>query len=62
MQYRVQFLDGSNEVVREVESDARTAANAFLLVANEPWPLHAVRVRVLDRFGRTLLVSRPQPN
>jgi len=35
MQYRVQFLDGSNEVVREAQADARTAANAFLLVANE---------------------------
>jgi hypothetical protein len=61
MQYRVQFLDGSNEVVREVQADARKAANAFLLVANEPWPPHVVRVRVLDWFGRTLSVSRPQP-
>jgi hypothetical protein len=36
MQYPVQFLDGSSEVVRQAQADARTAANAFLLVANEP--------------------------
>ena len=47
-------------LVRQVQADARTAANAFLLVANERWPPHAVRVRVLDRFGRTLSISSPQ--
>ena len=46
-------------LVRQVQAGARTAANAFLLVANERWPPHAVRVRVPDRFGRTLSISSP---
>ena len=47
-------------LVRQVQADARTETNACLLAANERWPPHAVRVRVLDRFGRTLSISSPQ--
>jgi hypothetical protein len=61
VQYRVQFIDGSDKVVREVQADAGSAANAFLLVADNDWPPDAVRVRVLDRYGRVLAVSKPTP-
>src|SRR5271165_4048171 len=46
--------------VRQVQADARTETNAFLLAANERWPPHAVRMRVPDRIGRTLSISSPQ--
>ena len=38
MLYRVQFIDGWDKVVREMQADARSAANAFLLVADNEWP------------------------
>ena len=50
MQYRVQFLDSSNNVVREVRADAR---NSFPLLraVNRAWPPHATRVRVIHPSG-----------
>jgi hypothetical protein len=59
VQYLVQFIDGSDKVAREVHADAGSAANAFVLVADNDWPPDAVRVRVLDRYGRVLAVSKP---
>jgi hypothetical protein len=61
VQYRVQFTDGSDKAVREVQADTGSAANAFVLVADNDWPPDAVRVRVLDRYGRVLAVSKPTP-
>jgi endonuclease YncB( thermonuclease family) len=49
VQYRVQFIDASDKVVRETQAEARSAANAFLLVADNDFS-----VRVLDRYGRVL--------
>ena len=59
MQYRVQFIDGSDKVVSEVQANAGSAANAFLLVADNEWPPDVVKVRVLDPYGRVLAVSKP---
>ena len=58
MQYRVQFLDGLDNILRELQADARSAGTAFLRGASIAWPPHAIRVRVLDRQGRAS-VSRP---
>ena len=58
MQYRVQFLDGLDNVLREMQADARSAAIAFLRGASIAWPPDAIRVRVLDRYGRAS-VSKP---
>ena len=49
MQYRVQFLDGLDNVLREMQADARSAGIAFLRGASIAWPSDAIRVRVLDR-------------
>ena len=52
MQYRIQFLDGSASVVRELTADARNAIGAVALVAEIDWPPRAVSLRVLDADGR----------
>ncbi len=52
MQYRVQFLDSLDNVVRETHAEARSAGTAFLRGASTVWPPHAIRVRVLDPRGR----------
>ena len=58
MQYRVLFLDGSDNVVREVRADARSARIAlFQRSVNRACPPHGVRMRVLDPYGRAA-VSR----
>jgi len=61
MRYQVQFLDGLDNVLRETRADARSAGTAFLRGASIAWPPHAIRVRVLDRYGRTLSVSKSRP-
>jgi hypothetical protein len=58
MQYRVQFLDSLDNVLRETPADAGSAGTAFLRGASIAWPPHAIRVRVLDRHGR-VSVSKP---
>ena len=58
MQYRVQFLDSLDNVLREMQADARSAGTAFLRGASIAWPPQAIRVRVLDRYGRAS-VSKP---
>ena len=61
MHYRVQFLDGSNKVVSEIQAEAGSAADAFLLVADMDWPTQVVSVSVLDQHGHDVLsVSRPK--
>ena len=58
MQYRVQFLNGLDNVLPEMQADARSAGIAFLRGASIAWPSDAIRVRVLDRYGRAS-VSKP---
>ncbi len=56
MQYRVQFLDRFDNVVREVRAEDRSARSVlFHRGINRACPPHGVRMRVLD--GRTT-VSR----
>ena len=52
MQFRIQFLDGSARVIRELHADARNAASAIELVRDIDWPPRAVTMRVLDLDGR----------
>jgi hypothetical protein len=52
MQFRVQFLDGRANVLRELTADARNAASAISLVADWDWPPRVVTMRVLDADGR----------
>ncbi len=52
MQFRIQFLDGSARVIRELAADARNAVGAIALVADVDWPPRAVSMRVLDLDGR----------
>jgi hypothetical protein len=52
MQYRIQFLDGSANVLREWSAYARSVAGAVSLVVNTDWPPRAVTMRVLDANGK----------
>ena len=52
MQYRIQYLDGSANIVRELSADARSGMSAFELVADMPWAPRAVTMRVMDAVGR----------
>jgi hypothetical protein len=52
MQFRIQFLDGSARVIRELHADARNAASAIELVRDIDWPPRAITIRVLDLDGR----------
>jgi len=52
MQFRIQFLDGSARVIRELFADARNVVAAIGLVADVDWPPRAVTMRVLDLDGR----------
>jgi hypothetical protein len=47
MQYRVQFLDSSYNVIRELQADARSAGFPLLM----PRPPHVARVRVIYPSG-----------
>ncbi len=54
MQYRVQFLDRLDNVIREVRADDRCARTVlFRRGVNRACPPHGVRMRVLDPDGRT---------
>jgi hypothetical protein len=52
MQFRIQFLDGSAQVIRELHADARNAASAIELVRDIDWPPRAATMGVLDLDGR----------
>ena len=52
MQFRIQYLDGSANIIRELSADARSGMSAFELVADLPWAPRAVTMRVLDTDGR----------
>jgi hypothetical protein len=54
MQYRVQFLDRSDNVIREVRADDSSARSVlFRRGVNRACPPHGVRMRVLDAYGRS---------
>ena len=59
MQYKVQYLDGSNKVVRESSADT---TNASEFISDKNWPSGAVGIRVLDPNGRCVLsyLTKPQ--
>ncbi len=60
MQYRIEFFDDANTVVRVMHAEARSPANAFLLVVEKDWPPDALMARVVDDNGRCgLSVSKP---
>ncbi len=52
MQYRIQYLDGSAALIRELIADARSATSAVELIAGIDWPPQAASIRVLDVDGR----------
>lgn len=52
MEYRIQFMDGSASVIRELTADTRNVLGALTLVAEIDWPARAVAMRVLDNEGR----------
>jgi hypothetical protein len=52
VQYRIQYLDGSTNIIRELSADARSGMSPFELVADLPWAPRAVTMRVLDTDGR----------
>jgi hypothetical protein len=52
MQFHIQFLDGSANVIGELTVAARSATGALQLVVANDWPPEAVSIRVLDAEGR----------
>ena len=52
VQYRIQFLDRSANVIREWSANARDVAGAIELIVGAGWPPRAVTMRVLDACGR----------
>jgi hypothetical protein len=52
VQYRIQYLDCSANIIRELSADARGGMSALELVADMPWAPSAVTMRVLDADGR----------
>jgi len=53
MQYRLQFLDRSDNVIREVRADDRSARTVlFRRNINRACPPNGVRMRVLDHYRR----------
>jgi hypothetical protein len=52
VQYRIQFLDGAGDVVREWSASAHTVADAIKLIVDADWPPRAATMRVLDPYGR----------
>ena len=51
MQFRVQFLDASGTIIREMLADAWNAAGAIALVEEMEWPVGAVRMVILNEAG-----------
>jgi hypothetical protein len=52
VQYRIQFLDRSGNVIREWSANAHSVAGAVALIVDADWPPRAVAMRVLDAYGR----------
>ena len=61
MQYRIEFLNEANSIVREVHAEAGSRSIAFLLVAEKDWPPDAMTACAVDMHGRRgPSVSKPQ--
>jgi hypothetical protein len=58
VQYRVQFLDDSEGVIREMHSYAWSVASVVELLGEIDWPLAAVSLRILDPQGREFIFGR----
>ena len=52
MQYRIEFLDEANSIVRVMHAEAGSRGMALLLVVEKDWPLDALTARVVDDHGR----------
>jgi hypothetical protein len=52
MNFRVQFLDASANVIAEWSADAHSARGAIGLTEGLAWPAGAVRLRIVDADGR----------
>jgi hypothetical protein len=58
LQYKVQYLDGSNNVVRESGADT---TNASEFTSDKNWPSGAVGMRVLDQYDHCVLsLTKPE--
>ena len=51
VQFRVQFLDASGTIIREMHAAAWNAAAAIALVEGMEWPAGAVRMVILNEAG-----------
>jgi hypothetical protein len=51
VQFRVQFLDASGTIIREMHADAWNAAATIALVEGLEWPAGAVRMIILNELG-----------
>jgi hypothetical protein len=61
MQYRIEFLNEANSIVREVHSEAGSRTKAFLLAVEKDWPPDAMTACAVDKHGRRgPSVSKPQ--
>jgi len=58
MQYKVQYLDGSKNVVWETSADVFVVSE---FVSDKNWPSGAIGVRVLDQNGRRVLSLTKPP-
>ena len=58
VQYRIQFLDRSANVIREWSANAQDVAGAIKLIVDADWPPRAVTMRVLDAYGREVHSER----
>ena len=52
MQYRIQFLDASGNVVREWSGTAQSVTRMVTIILDADWPPQAASMRVLDAYGR----------
>jgi hypothetical protein len=52
MQYRIQFLDASGNVVRELSGSAQSVTRVVAIIVDADWPPQAVTMCVLDAYGR----------
>ncbi len=58
VQYRIQFLDRSANVIREWSANAQDVAGAIKLIVDADWPPRAVAMRALDAYGREVHSER----
>jgi hypothetical protein len=57
VQLRVQFLDASGTIIREMHTDAWNVAGAIALVKEMEWPACAVRMVILNEAGAEVQVE-----